>query len=477
MVKVNKFKLFIGNFLVYGLGSIISKLIPLIMVPIITRLMPDTTYFGLNDMSTTVASFASALAMMGMVDAIYRMFFEKEDEEFKRKVCSTGLIFVLATSIITFFVLLLCKDWIARFFFENSKYAYLVYLTAMVVLVESTNGIVALPTRMQNKRKPFLVINTLSPMIAYLISIPMLLNGYYVIALPLAAVVSALITEIIFVVLNHGWFDFRKFDLELLKKLLFIAIPLVPNFMIYWVFNSSDKIMITKILSVADSGIYSVGAKLGHASQLIYTAFAGGWQYFSFYTMKEEKQVKNNSLIYEYLGIISFVATMFISALSYQIYKLLFVGNYVNGYVVSPYLFLAPLLQMIYQVAANQFLIIKKTWPTALILLTGALFNVFGNLVLIPKLGIEGAAIASVLGYIISNIVVIIVLSRMRLMELNKKFILASLIMVLFMVIWRIFLRENTIGGMALSCAVTCIYVLLYREDLKKLLQVARQKK
>ena len=151
--------------------------------------------------------------------------------------------------------------------------------------------------------------------------------------------------------------------------------------------------------------------------------------------------------------------------------------NYVNGYVVSPYLFLAPLLQMIYQVAANQFLIIKKTWPTALILLTGALFNVFGNLVLIPKLGIEGAAIASVLGYIISNIVVIIVLSRMRLMELNKKFILASLIMVLFMVIWRIFLRENTIGGMALSCAVTCIYVLLYREDLKKLLQVARQKK
>ena len=72
---MKKFKLFIENFLVYGLGGIINKIIPLIMLPIITRLMPDSFYFGLNDLSTTVVSFGSALAIMGMYDALFRVFF------------------------------------------------------------------------------------------------------------------------------------------------------------------------------------------------------------------------------------------------------------------------------------------------------------------------------------------------------------------------------------------------------------------
>ena len=83
---MNKLKLFIENFLVYGLGGIISKIIPLIMVPIVTRLMPSSDYYGLSDLSNTVVSFASALAIMGMYDAMYRMFFEKEDDEYKKNV-------------------------------------------------------------------------------------------------------------------------------------------------------------------------------------------------------------------------------------------------------------------------------------------------------------------------------------------------------------------------------------------------------
>ena len=68
---MNKFKLFIENFLVYGLGGIISKLIPLIMVPIVTRLMPNTEYYGISDLSNTVVQFGSAIAVIGMYDAMY----------------------------------------------------------------------------------------------------------------------------------------------------------------------------------------------------------------------------------------------------------------------------------------------------------------------------------------------------------------------------------------------------------------------
>lgn len=471
---MNKFKLFIENFLVYGLGGIISKIIPLVMIPIVTRLMPDSTYLGISDLSNTVISFASAIAIIGMYDAMYRMFFEKDDEEFKKNICSTALIFTLCTSVVVFVIMLLCREWIAKFFLGDAKYAYVVYITAIATLVSATNSIISAPTRMQNKRKVFLTANTISPILSYSISIPMLLKGYYVIALPLAAAISGLTMECTFFVLNRKWFEWSRFDKKLLKQMLVIAVPLLPNFLIYWIFNSSDKVMITNMLGIGEAGIYSVGSKLGQASQLIYTAFAGGWQYFAFSTMKEENQVKSNSMVFEYLGIISFAASAFMCAWSYVIFDILFEGEYVQGYVVAPFLFMAPLLQMLFQVACNQFLVVKKTWPNMLILSIGALANIGLNFMLIPTLGIEGAAIATLAGYVISDIICVLVLLKMQLMVISKRFIAAVIGITGYVIVWRLVCREDIFVNTIMACIVCCVFGILYKNDLTMLLRNKR---
>ena len=172
--KQSKFSLFIENFVVYGIGGVISKVIPLIMVPIVTRLMPDSSYYGISDLSNTVLSFGSALAVMGMYDAMYRMFFEKDDENYKKEICSTAMSVTFVTSFIVFVTMLLGKNIIAKYAFGDSKYGYLIYITAMATLVGGTNSIISAPTRMQNKRKVFLVMNTISPLLSYSISIPLL---------------------------------------------------------------------------------------------------------------------------------------------------------------------------------------------------------------------------------------------------------------------------------------------------------------
>lgn len=472
---MKKFKLFIENFLVYGLGSVISKIIPLIMVPVVTRLMPSSDYYGVSDLSNTVVSFASALAVMGMYDAMYRMFFEKDDEEYKKKICSTALLFTIVTSVIVFFIMLIFKKQIAQSFFGNKKYSYIVYLSAMATLVGATNNIISAPTRMQNKRKIFLVTNTISPLISYTISVPMLIAGYYTIALPLAAVISGVTMEITFGILNRSWFDLRKFDLSLLKQLLVIAIPLFPNFLIYWVFNSCDKIMITNMLGIGAAGIYSVGSKLGNCSQLIYTAFAGGWQYFAFSTMKEKRQVESNSMIFEYLGIISFIATLLICVMSFIIFRVLFTEQYLSGYIVAPYLFLAPLLQMLFQVACNQFIIIKKTWPNMFILSVGAVANIAINYFLIPILKIEGASLATLMGYIISDVICVAVLCKMKLMIIKKRFVLASLGMVVYFIIWRLFITKNLGISFTLAILLCGYFAFLYRNDIIKILNIIKK--
>lgn len=468
---MKKFRLFIENFLVYGLGGTIGKIVPLIMVPIVTRLMPDPSYYGISDLSNTLISFASALAVLGMYDAMYRMYFEKDEEDFKKRICSTALAFTLCTSLLVFLLMIFFRGMIARWFFSDRKYAYLVYISAAATLVTATNNLISAPTRMQNKRRVFVVTNTLTPLLSYSISIPLLLRGYYIIALPLAIALSGFTIEAAFFIMNRKWFRLSLFDRSLLRPLLSIAIPLFPNFLIYWVFNSSDKLMITNLMNVGAAGIYSIGAKLGQVSQLIYAAFAGGWQYFAFSTMKEENQVESNSRVFEYLGVISFSASIFIAAFSYFLYRLLFAGDYVEGFIVAPYLFLAPLLQMLFQVAANQFLVVKKTWPNMLILSGGAAANILLNFLLIPRIGIEGAAIATLCGYIISDLVCCLVLIRMKLMKIRTRFLLSCLLLLLSLLIWRIFFHRNVFLGLAEAVLCASLYLFLYREDIGMLLR------
>ena len=466
---MSKLKLFIENFIVYGLGGIISKIIPLIMVPIVTRIMPNSEYFGISDMSNTIMSFAMYFAILGMYDAMYRLFFDKDDESYKKDVCSTTLMFNIFPSVVIFFILVCMRGLLASFFFNNEKYSYIIYITAIATFVGATNSVVSAPTRMQNKRKIFLVTNTLSPIISYAISIPMLLHGYYLIALPLAGAISGTIIETVFWLLNKEWFDCKRFDFGILKSLLKIGLPLLPNFLIYWIFNSCDRVMITKLIGIGESGIYSVGAKLGMASQLIYTAFAGGWQFFAFYTMNEEKQVENNSRIFEYLGVISYASTFFICIVAEPIYKLLFTEEYHRAFIVSPYLFLAPLVQMLYQVAGNQFLVIKKTWPTMIFLSSGAIVNILFNYIMIPRIGIEGAAIATLIGYVVSTVICVIVSYNMKLIKLSRNFYISTVIMVLFMFAWRLWLLRNLIIS-CLAVTICCVALFyLYKNDIMAL--------
>ena len=58
MDNKSKIKLFIENFVVYGMGGAISSAIPVIMIPVITRLMPNSSYIGISDMATQCIVFS-----------------------------------------------------------------------------------------------------------------------------------------------------------------------------------------------------------------------------------------------------------------------------------------------------------------------------------------------------------------------------------------------------------------------------------
>ena len=100
------------------------------------------------------------------------------------------------------------------------------------------------------------------------------------------------------------------------------------------------------------------------------------------------------------------------------------------------------------------------------ILSLGAIINIGLNYFLIPVIGIEGASIATLMGYIISNVICVIVLIKMKLMIISRKFIISLMVIIIYLLTWRLLFTSKTIIGLLLSIFITVLYMLIYRKDL-----------
>ena len=121
---------------------------------------------------------------------------------------------------------------------------------------------------------------------------------------------------------------------------------------------------------------------------------------------------------------------------------------------------------MLYQVIGNQFLVIKKTWPGLFIVFCGAIINLSCNYYLIPVLGIEGAGIATVIGYATSVCICSGVLIKMKLLEISNKFLFAAFLIIANILVWRIFVQTDIWLGLLLSLIMVILYLYIYRKNI-----------
>ncbi|MGL5050681.1 MAG: lipopolysaccharide biosynthesis protein, partial [Fusobacteriaceae bacterium] len=153
----SRLKLFLENFLFYGGLSMLTKALPFITLPIITRMLPNASSYGIADMFSLINSFGVAIAVLGMYDAIFREFFEdKDNAEYQKRVTSTGLGIVLISSTVMFLLTILFNKSITLLLFKDLQYSNLVLLSAFAIGVGGISSIIAAPTRMRNKRKVYL---------------------------------------------------------------------------------------------------------------------------------------------------------------------------------------------------------------------------------------------------------------------------------------------------------------------------------
>ena len=466
----SKLRLFLENFIFYGGLSILQKILPFITLPIITILLVDPSSYGIADMFNLIISFGSSLAILGIHDAIFREFFEeKNNKEFQKKVTSTGMNIVLISGSIIMILVIIFREFIGKKILGSGIYSNLIVLSGIGIFLTTTNTIISIPTRMRNQRKVYLIRGFSFPIIGFVITLISIKLGYTYEALIYGTIGMSFISIISFYIINKNDFSLKIFDKKIAKELLKIGLPLVPTILIYWIFNSMDRIMINRILGASELGIYTIGSKIASISQLIYSAFAGGWSYFAFSTMKDEKQVEINSKIFEYLGIVSITIYILSQPFISPVFNLFLEGEYIKGKEVFSFLFLSPLMLMLYQTVGNQVIVIKKSYLTTLALLFGAILNIILNFLFIEKYGIRGAAFSTLNSYIVSVIIMCLICHKYKLFIISKKFLVISFIFLIGIYL-EFFFKEYIFYKIIYTIVITTI-IFLYLKTLQKLLK------
>ena len=85
-------------------------------------------------------------------------------------------------------------------------------------------------------------------------------------------------------------------------------------------------------------------------------------------------------------------------------------------------------------------------------------------------IGIEGASIATVAGYILSNLICLFLLKKIELIIINRAVFLNSAIMVVYFLLWRFVFCENFTASVLSAVIVEGVYAYSYKHQLRKCL-------
>ena len=204
------------------------------------------------------------------------------------------------------------------------------------------------------------------------------------------------------------------------KKVLFEMLHkskhyILANLMIV-IFTQTDKIMLQLLLGPEETGIYSAAITCSGMFNFIFSAVIDSARPTIFEHYNESKEKFKNSVVLLFSVIIyaTLFVSIFVTAFSEIIINIIYGAQFKSSISVLrtsiwflPFSFIGS-IRNVWLLAEN-----KQKW-VPLINLTGAIANVMLNSILIPMLGANGAAVASLVTQIVSNVICCYIIKDVR---------------------------------------------------------------
>ena len=410
---MSSLKSLLGQTAIYGLPTIVGRLLNYFLVPLYTSRFATTDYGVLSELYAFV-TFLIILLPLGMETAFFKFINEKEDKE---TVFRNSFLTVLGFSVLFFLVVFFGSHSIATWIGYPDHREFIILMAGIV----SIDAITALPMaklRADNKAKKFATIHFTAIMVNIGLN---LIIVYYLFdpARPMEAILLILLANLmssaVKIVGTHQDFSGlkMKFDKVLAKEMLKYSLPLVIAGLAGMVNETIDRVMMkplligaghTKEYALGQVGIYSACYKLA----MILTIFLQAYRYAAEpFFFAQSKNMDRNKLYVKIMNyFIAAVCIVFLGvALNIDIFKH-FIRNdeYWAGLNVVPILLIANVFLGIYLNQSIWYKLSGQTRFGAYIAIGGAIITISVNLIFIPTYGFIAAAWATLIVYALQMI-------------------------------------------------------------------------
>ncbi len=419
------FKKLLKHTAVYGLSSIVGRLLNYLLVPLYTQLFVPAEYGVVTDMYAYVG-FLFVLLTYGMETAFFR-YTESSNKE--RDVAFSSAISALAVSsgVFILFMMIFAQPVAELLMYPNNPEYVVIF-----ALIVGVDAFVALPfakLRSENKAIKFAIFKfiniglNIGLNLFFLLLCPFLLKhnpdlyliSYYkpefgVGYIFLSNLIASLVTLLLFI---PSLFKMRySFSGALLKKMLLYGSPLLFAGLAGMVNEVIDRVLLKYLINIpadivnereyilSQIGIYGANYKLSILMTLFIQAFryAAEPLFFSQRDRQDAKIIYANIMKYFVIfGLFIFLGIM----LYLDIAKYFINSRYWQGLTIVPILLLANLFLGIVYNLSIWYKLIDKTYFGAIIAGGGAVVTLVMNFVLIPLLGYLGSAWATFACYFI----------------------------------------------------------------------------
>ena len=427
-----------------GLTAVVTPLISLsnlILLPILTKNL-DIADYGAWALIMVTISLVPALATLGLANAMIRFLAAATDKrDIRETFYSMGFIVLLTSSIISGLLFLFAPQ-IAASLFQNNYTIALLLIPNVLIACLIAYLIQYFVTFQQIKRYSVLsffnaYLNT--ALVAYFI-----LSGHELEGAVIALLIQQLVVFAVIMYLIVAQIGFAIPNFKHVRQHLAFGLPLVPGTLSSWVVNSSDRYLIALFLGAAAVGYYSPGYTLGGTLSVVSAPLATLLpavlaKHYDENNIADVRTILTYSLKY-YAGI-AIPCVFAVSVLSKPLLLVLTTQQIAaNGYLVTPFVAAGTALLGACTVLVMVIALKKKTAVIGTIWILSAVLNFGLNIVLIPYLGLVGAALTTFLAFLLAFVLTTLYSLRQFKFDVNKGFIVKSVcgssIMALFLLRW-----------------------------------------
>jgi O-antigen/teichoic acid export membrane protein len=403
----------LGQTAVYGLSSIVGRLLNYLLVPLYTYTLPTGEYGVVTELYSYVALLFAFLTY-GMETTFFRF---SETEKASHKVKSTASFSLLISTILFLGLAWIFRRDLAQWIGYENHQTYVSWFI-MIVGLDVLSSIPFAWLRQQNKAMKFAVYKLVN------ISVNLGLNLFFILYCP--AVLKSGEGHLLFSFVS-SFFDGQQlvqyifisnlaasavtlimllpvyaslkfgFDTDMWKRMMPYALPILVVNIAGLVPISMDKILLPDLFdgsseeAMKQLGIYGANAKIAVIMLLFIQTFRYAADPFFFSEADKKDAKKTYAKVMHWFVI--FGSFIFLTVMLFLDVIQYFVGSsYREGLYVVPVLLMGNLCLGIYYNLSFWYKLTNKTIYGAWFSIAGAAISIALNFILVPKFGIMGSA-------------------------------------------------------------------------------------